>query len=160
MTKPLLFPLEVYNHPAIAGLNIYQAGLFRILIEHYWKSGRPLPESDYALIRLSNADYRSYRKYCKQVKEAIIITLPLFADAREKRHKNRVSFQQNAEKMRAKAKSKGKAKEKVFFDNKDNHVRIIPEISKKEWHEGKHDHVALHNAKRNAKESDTTFTDD
>lgn len=144
-TKPLKFPLELYDHPLIRSLNLCQAGLFRLLIESYWKSGIELPKSDYALIRLSNADYRTYKKYKHKVIEALNLTMPAFIEARTKQYSNRITFQKSADKARAIRRIKGQEHNTTFSDEVSTHVEIIPIPSspeKSRFHTGTYDHVA------------------
>lgn len=151
MTKPLLFPLELYNHPCVSSLNLCQAGLFRLLIESYWKSGVPLPKIDNQLIRLSNADFVTYKKYSPKVKEALEIVMPFFIQAREKRSFQRCNFQKKAEQMRLKAKDKRKAKDVSFSDDQDTHVKITPispDMEKRNYNQGYYDPVAVKSARK------------
>lgn len=162
MVKPLLFPIEIYNDPIVKSLNLCQAGLYRLLIEKYWKTGIPLPTSDYGLQRLANADKRTYVKYAKKVKEALLITMPLFVEARTVRQKNRKTFQLNAHNMRSRVRSKNQDKDTVFSDDEDMHVEIIPVLSPREkWNPGAMDYTAAKKAKASNETGDSKlFTDD
>lgn len=159
--KPLKFPLELYDHPSIRSLNLCQSGLFRILIEKYWISGIPLPKNDYALIRLSNADYRTYKKYKHKVIEALNITMPAFIEARSIQSHNRITQQKNAYNMVAKRINKGNGNKKIFSDKVDTYSEntAIPS-PRKNWNEGRFDHVEREKALKNTdKDAGFIFSD-
>ena len=144
-SKPLKFPLELYDHPIVRTLNTYQAGLFRLLIESYWKTGIELPESNNALMRLSNADYKAFKKYVPKVKEALREVMPEVIKARSSRQRNRVTFQKCAEKARVKRKIKGQRKETTFSDENENKKLIITAVPKTHeetaWNKGQFDPI-------------------
>ena len=159
-TKPLKFPLELYDHPSIRKLNVFQAGLFRLLIEYYWKTGIDLPKSDNALQRLSNASYKAFKHHAYEVKEALNITMPAFIEARKLRMNIYVMDQRKACKMRAKVKSKGYSKDKTFSDSQDTHLEIIPvNLPRENWNAGRFDHVERDKALASDKDKTVKFKD-
>lgn len=74
--KYLPFPLEVYDHPLVKRLHPTAGGLLRFLVEDYWISGLPLPEQDFALMRLSNGAARVWQIHRDAIKEALNVVYP------------------------------------------------------------------------------------
>ncbi len=121
-----------------------------------------LPESDYALVRLSNADFRTFTKYGKKVKEVIKETMPMFIEARTLRAFNRTTNQKNAEKARGKRnliRQRKEARLTDFFENTHVGINSLPP-DPNPFNTGYSDPIARQKAIKNNKADPGTWMKD
>lgn len=162
MAKPHLFPIELYNNPVVQKLNVTEAGLFRILVEIYWKTGEPLPDSEYALVRATRAEWRTFRKCRARVYEALNVMMPLFIEQRKKREYNKLRQQKHAAIIRTKIKPKAQHQQTSFVDEKPHSAVLATPLSpgenwnRQDWFDLPARQKAL---KSKEKDDGATFTD-
>lgn len=165
MAKKLPFPLEFYDHPAVKRLKPLQAGLFRILIEEFWKTGYPIPDNDYAIEKLSNSDRGAWLRSKSAVMAAIDVLMPMiesqYLKSMDKLNKKRLVAENARRAIGAKKNRLSKLAVSNLYDAVTTHVEITPVNSPGILQNtGQFDPIARKKAMQSTKGKKQTLTDE
>ena len=161
MAKYLPFPLDVYDHPLIQRLKPFPGAFLRLLVEDYWKTGLPLPESDYDLSNIIRTDLGKWMKYKPIVLPALNAILPkLYKDRENKLSTARSAVKNALRAVEVRMNNRVRKTDIISDFNNDSHTQFTPLPSKNVWNEGKTDAQARKAAiQANKSADDVMFTD-
>lgn len=133
------FPVWIYEDPIVQRLTPIEAGLYRLLIEDLWRTGIPLPETEFSLIRIAKADCGSWKRHKAVVYKALEVTIPFFEEEYKRAIAVRKVRQSNARKSSNLSLTKRRIAQRLVDDNK-NHISIsTTPLPPKKFHEGFND---------------------
>lgn len=166
--KRLPFPTEILDIPQVTRLNTSAYGIFVRLIMNYWNTGLPLPESDYAIVRLSNSDYGAWNRHKEVLLEVLRVIMPKLQVKYEKALKRSLGRSYIAKlggaanAMRIKLMANQAVQEVMQLADESNfeHAVVTPIHSPKSFNPGQTDHVARKKAIKSNKTSPITLLTD
>lgn len=159
--KQFPFPIEILQVPQVQRMTPSEFGLLMRLALEYWNTGLQLPESDYAIVRLSNSDYGAWKRCKQKVTEALCVIMPGMKAQHEhavkkalgRRYIALLGGAANATRIKQLANQTIKNVVRLA-DNDINHVGIVPiESPRKDFNKGKTDPISRAKAIKSTKKS-------
>lgn len=169
MQKRLPFPTEILDIPQVTRLSTSAYGILVRLVMNYWNTGLPLPESDYAIVRLSNSDYGAWNRHKVILLEVLGVIMPKLQVKYEKALKRslgrsyiaKLGGAANAMRIKLVANQAVQDVVKLADENISSHVEINPVNSPGILQNtGQFDHVARKKARQSLKAVKQTLTDE